>query len=77
VFGVRQSLIADWVQQPDGTYLVDYDFVLERRAEGSALIRHIVLWNVRGDTREEKAANIARLQRSFEACAGRLTRMEG
>jgi hydroxyquinol 1,2-dioxygenase len=28
VFGVRQSLIADWVQQPDGQYLVAYDFVL-------------------------------------------------
>lgn len=28
VFGVRQSLVADWVQQPDGTYLVEYDFVL-------------------------------------------------
>ena len=28
VFGVRQSLIADWVKQPDGTYLVEYDFVL-------------------------------------------------
>lgn len=28
VFGVRQSLIADWRQQPDGTYLVEYDFVL-------------------------------------------------
>lgn len=28
VFGVRQSLIADWVRQPDGKYLVDYDFVL-------------------------------------------------
>ena len=28
VFGVRQSLIADWVQQPDGKYLVEYDFVL-------------------------------------------------
>lgn len=28
VFGVRQSLIADWVQQPDGSYLVEYDFVL-------------------------------------------------
>jgi hydroxyquinol 1,2-dioxygenase len=30
VFGVRQSLIADWVKQPDGTYLVDYDFVLNK-----------------------------------------------
>jgi hydroxyquinol 1,2-dioxygenase len=30
VFGVRQSLVADWVQQPDGTYLVEYDFVLPR-----------------------------------------------
>jgi hydroxyquinol 1,2-dioxygenase len=28
VFGVRQSLIADWKQQPDGSYLVEYDFVL-------------------------------------------------
>ncbi|WP_321857506.1 intradiol ring-cleavage dioxygenase [Paraburkholderia tropica] len=28
VFGVRQSLIADWKEQPDGTYLVEYDFVL-------------------------------------------------
>jgi quinol monooxygenase YgiN len=36
------------------------------------LIRHIVLWNVRGDTREEKAANIAQLQRSFESLRGRI-----
>ncbi|MBX3653066.1 MAG: intradiol ring-cleavage dioxygenase [Ramlibacter sp.] len=28
VFGVRQSLIADWVQQPDGHWLVEFDFVL-------------------------------------------------
>ena len=28
VFGVRQSLIADWVQEPDGSYRVEYDFVL-------------------------------------------------
>jgi hydroxyquinol 1,2-dioxygenase len=28
VFGVRQSLVADWQRQPDGTYLVEYDFVL-------------------------------------------------
>jgi hydroxyquinol 1,2-dioxygenase len=28
VFGVRQSLVADWVKQPDGTYRLDYDFVL-------------------------------------------------
>lgn len=28
VFGVRQSLVADWVRQPDGNYLVEYDFVL-------------------------------------------------
>ncbi|WP_427913466.1 intradiol ring-cleavage dioxygenase [Ramlibacter sp. MMS24-I3-19] len=28
VFAVRESLIADWVRQPDGSYLVDYDFVL-------------------------------------------------
>jgi hydroxyquinol 1,2-dioxygenase len=28
VFGVRQSLVADWVRQPDGSYMLDYDFVL-------------------------------------------------
>jgi hydroxyquinol 1,2-dioxygenase len=28
VFGVRSTLIADWVQQDDGTYLLEYDFVL-------------------------------------------------
>jgi hydroxyquinol 1,2-dioxygenase len=28
VFGVRQSLIANWTAQPDGSYLVEYDFVL-------------------------------------------------
>jgi hydroxyquinol 1,2-dioxygenase len=30
VFGVRQSLIADWVQQADGTYRMDYDFILPK-----------------------------------------------
>jgi len=28
VFGVRQSLVCDWVERPDGTYLMEYDFVL-------------------------------------------------
>jgi hydroxyquinol 1,2-dioxygenase len=28
VFGMRESLIADWQQTPDGTYLLEYDFVL-------------------------------------------------
>lgn len=28
VFGVRESLVADWVVQPDGSYLLEYDFVL-------------------------------------------------
>jgi hydroxyquinol 1,2-dioxygenase len=28
VFGVRQSLIAEWKPQPDGSHLVEYDFVL-------------------------------------------------
>ncbi|MDB5860732.1 MAG: dioxygenase family protein [Ramlibacter sp.] len=33
VFGVRQSLVADWVKQPDGKYLVEYDFVLNPGGE--------------------------------------------
>ena len=28
VFGVRQTLVADWVKQADGTYSLHYDFVL-------------------------------------------------
>lgn len=28
VFGVRQSLVADWVRQPDGVHTLDFDFVL-------------------------------------------------
>ena len=28
VFGVRQSLVADWAKQADGSYLLEYDFVL-------------------------------------------------
>lgn len=30
VFGVRSSLIADWVKLPDGSYSLEYDFVLNR-----------------------------------------------
>jgi hydroxyquinol 1,2-dioxygenase len=30
VFGVRQSLIAEWSEQADGTYLLDFNFVLNR-----------------------------------------------
>lgn len=36
------------------------------------MIRHIVMWNVRGDTPQEKAHGIARLQRSFEGLRGRI-----
>ena len=36
------------------------------------MIKHIVMWNVRGDTPAEKARGIAQLQRSFEALRGRI-----
>ena len=36
VLGVRQSLVCDWQQQPDGTYLLDYDFVLKPTASSAA-----------------------------------------
>jgi hydroxyquinol 1,2-dioxygenase len=29
VFGVRESLVADWVAQADGSYLLEFDFVLD------------------------------------------------
>ena len=36
------------------------------------MIRHIVMWNVRGATRAEKLANIEKLQASFHALRGRI-----
>lgn len=36
------------------------------------MIRHIVMWNVRGATREEKAGNIEKLRRSFHSLRGRI-----
>ncbi len=36
------------------------------------MIKHIVMWNVRGDTPEQKALNLATLQRSFESLRGRI-----
>ena len=32
VFGVRQSLVADWAEQPDGNYLLEFDFVLNPKS---------------------------------------------
>jgi quinol monooxygenase YgiN len=36
------------------------------------LIRHIVMWNLRGATPAEKAANVQRLRRGFESLRGRV-----
>jgi hydroxyquinol 1,2-dioxygenase len=36
VFGVRQSLIADWKRQADGSFLVEYDFVLNPASQDRA-----------------------------------------
>ena len=36
------------------------------------MIRHIVMWNIRGDTPDEKARGIAQVQRSFESLRGRI-----
>jgi len=33
VFGVRHSLVADWVMQPDGTARLDFDFVLQEKID--------------------------------------------
>ena len=34
------------------------------------MIKHIVMWNVRGETPAQKAENIARLKASFESLRG-------
>jgi quinol monooxygenase YgiN len=36
------------------------------------MIKHIVMWNVRGDTPEQKAQGVACLKRSFESLRGRI-----
>jgi hypothetical protein len=36
------------------------------------MIRHIVMWNLRGDTPEEKRANVERLCASFHSLRGRI-----
>lgn len=36
------------------------------------MIKHIVMWNIRSDTPEARAAGIARLQRSFESLRGKI-----
>lgn len=36
------------------------------------MIRHIVMWNLRGASREEKARNALALQRSFHSLRGRV-----
>ena len=36
------------------------------------MIKHIVMWNVRGETQAEKAESVVLLQRSFESLRGRI-----
>jgi quinol monooxygenase YgiN len=36
------------------------------------MIRHIVMWDVRGGSPEEKNANVEKLQRSFHSLRGRI-----
>lgn len=36
------------------------------------MIKHIVMWNVRGDSPAERSDNIARLQHAFESLRGRV-----
>lgn len=36
------------------------------------MVKHIVMWNVRGDSEQEKAQGIAQLQRGFESLRGRI-----
>ncbi|MDM0066279.1 intradiol ring-cleavage dioxygenase [Variovorax sp. J31P207] len=36
VFGVRESLVGEWVKQADGSYLLDFDLVLNPESDGPA-----------------------------------------
>lgn len=46
-----------------------------RPGAGEPLIKHIVMWNLRGDTAQDKARNIARLRAAFEGLRGRIPGM--
>ena len=39
------------------------------------VVKHIVMWNVRGETPAERSANLSRLQSSFESMRGRIPGM--
>ena len=45
---------------------------MNNTARPPAAMRHIVMWNVRGATPEERRANLARLRASFESLRGRI-----
>ena len=36
------------------------------------MVKHIVMWNVRGDTLEEKAHGVAQIERSFAGLRGKI-----
>ncbi len=36
------------------------------------MVKHIVMWNVKGDTPEQKSAGIKRLQGAFESIRGKI-----
>jgi hypothetical protein len=40
------------------------------------MIKHIVMWNVRGDDAQEKAQGIARLKQAFEGLRGKIPGMQ-
>jgi len=46
VFGVRQSLVADWVRQADGSCVMHYDFVLNRTGGANKALPRKRLSNV-------------------------------
>ena len=39
------------------------------------MVKHIVMWNVRGETPAERSANLSLLQSSFESMRGRIPGM--
>ena len=41
-------------------------------ARADTAMRHIVMWNVRGDTEAQRQSNLERLRASFESLRGRI-----
>ena len=64
--------MAAWLFMPLVTYGLKKQVSLPGLKKGDAMIKHIVMWHVRGASEAEKATSIAQLKSSFESLRGQI-----